>query len=80
MEAAYHTLSSLFSQLGLENSPDAVAQFIDQHALGHDMALERAPFWTRSQVQFLLEARMDDSDWCEQVDQLDAMLHRGALH
>jgi len=39
------------------------------------MSLERAPFWTQSQSDFLKEARDDDAEWASVVDQLDPMLH-----
>lgn len=74
METFSHTIESLFSQLGLSNSDDAIENFCKNHHLPDDIPLEQAAFWSASQAQFIHEALELDSDWCEVVDQLDAQL------
>lgn len=74
MEPFSHSIESLFSQLGLANSQQAIEKFCKEHHLDSDVALEQADFWTAGQAQFIREALEQDSDWCEVVDQLDAQL------
>ena len=60
MDTSRHTMSTLFSQLGLDNSPEAIARFVKEHHLPEGMLLSQAPFW--------------NEDWSEMIDELDAML------
>ncbi|MGB2079408.1 MAG: DUF2789 family protein [Vibrio sp.] len=75
MEMHHHTMQSLFAQLGLNDSQQGIQQFIDTHKnqLGKQ-ELHQASFWNNSQAQFLEQAKLNDADWAEVVDQLDAML------
>lgn len=70
----FHTLNDLFAQLGLPSGDDAVEEFLDRHHLGGQEHLSEAPFWSEGQSRFLQEAILDDSDWCEAVDELDTLL------
>ncbi len=75
MEPPIHTLPSLFKQLGLENSDEAIEAFIAAHRpLAADIQLHEADFWNSAQAAFLKQEKEDDADWAEIVDQLDAML------
>ena len=75
MEPPIHTLPSLFKQLGLENSDEAIEQFINDHRpLASDIQLHEADFWNSAQAAFLKQEKEEDADWAEIVDQLDAML------
>lgn len=75
MQSGIHTLSELFLQLGLPDSPEEIEAFIDQHSpLKPRVALEQADFWNEGQAEFLHDAIFEDSDWAELVDQLDARL------
>ncbi|MFH0256723.1 DUF2789 domain-containing protein [Vibrio rumoiensis] len=76
MEMHRHSLESLFEQLGLPSSADDINRFIHQHSsqLDHSQPIHRASFWTTSQSEFLKEAKKEDADWVEVVDQLDALL------
>lgn len=75
MEQPFHSFHELFEQLGLGSSPEQIRVFLETHApLAHDLALPDAPFWTPSQATFLREALLDDSDWAEVVDALNAAL------
>lgn len=67
-------LPQLFEQLGLDSSNLAIARFIKHHPLPADISLEKASFWTESQSQFIRDSWRNDSEWCEVVDKLDALL------
>jgi hypothetical protein len=76
MEFQYHSLPSLFEQLGLPAEPNAVQHFIDVHSpLPASVQLADAPFWKPSQAAFLREEILEDGDWAEVVDDLNARLH-----
>ncbi|ROS00233.1 uncharacterized protein DUF2789 [Sinobacterium caligoides] len=76
METPIHTISSLFDQLGLDSSTEAIATFIDGHVVPEGVRLSQASFWSESQAMFLQQAKDEDADWVEIVDQLDIMLRR----
>ena len=76
MERPVHTLSNLFAQLGRPSDEAAIQQFIAAHRpLPGAMRLHEAACWTPAQAAFLCEAILDDSDWAEVVDDLNAKLH-----
>ncbi|BBN80978.1 hypothetical protein PA25_09630 [Pseudoalteromonas sp. A25] len=74
MDTSKHNLANLFAQLGLDNSPDQIAKFIDKHRIADDVLLCDAPFWNEGQKHFIQESLREDADWCELIDELDAML------
>ena len=75
MDTSAHTINSLFSQLGLPDDSAGVDAFIQRHhPLPREMPLAEAPFWTAAQRHFIEEAFIEDSDWVEVVDELDARL------
>lgn len=74
MDTSSHTMPALFAQLGLSNSDTAIDNFIHNNHLPVDIPLEKAGFWSAAQAQFLREAIVEDADWAEVVDQLDARL------
>jgi hypothetical protein len=77
MDQPFHHFSELFSQLGLPADAPAIAQFIAAHApLTPDFDLPDAPFWTPAQSAFLREAKLDDTNWAELVDQLSLALRQ----
>ena len=53
MDTSRHTMSTLFSQLGLDNSPEAIARFVKEHHLPEGMLLSQAPFWNEGQRHFI---------------------------
>ena len=75
MQTIAPNLTHLFDQLGLDSGEEAIAEFIRRHHLGHDTSLSHAHFWSPAQRQFIDESWHEDSDWCELIDQLDALLH-----
>ncbi|WP_323846805.1 DUF2789 domain-containing protein [Microbulbifer magnicolonia] len=70
----FHNLNDLFAQLGLPSEDAAIEEFLARHHLQGEEKLSRAPFWSDGQREFLEEAILDDSDWCEAVDELDTLL------
>ena len=69
-------LSHLFEQLGLDNQPQAIAQFIATHKLSPQVHLSEAPFWTTAQKSFITEALEADAQWTELIEQLDTRLRK----
>lgn len=74
MEKSLHDLQELFAQLGLPNSEMAIRQFCAEHFLRDSERLADAKFWTQAQAQFLREGLLEDADWAELIDRLDANL------
>lgn len=75
MELPTHNLASLFAQLGLESTEEAIESFIKKNSpLPEDLKLHEADFWNPSQAAFLKQELDADADWAEIVDQLNAML------
>lgn len=75
MERPVHNMSHLFAQLGQPNDEAAIARFIESHRpLAETVQLHEAPFWTASQSGFLREALLQDADWAEVADELNAEL------
>ena len=75
LEPPIHLLNSLFDQLGLESTEAAINDFIKSHKpLSDNTELHNADFWSFSQSSFLKQAKEEDADWIEIVDQLDLML------
>lgn len=75
LDTSVHSLSSLFSQLGLPNSSKDIEVFIEKHRpIAQAEPLSKASFWTPSQASFLHDAIAHDSDWAEVVDELNALL------
>ncbi len=76
MDAPIPTLETLFDQLGLDSSPEAIDAFILKHPLAEDEKLIDAPFWSAQQAQFLKEELRDDAEWAIAVDELNQRLHQ----
>lgn len=76
METFNHNLTSLFSQLGLNNSQEFIETFLAQHHLAQHEQLAEANFWQPAQKRFIQESQEQDADWCEVIDQLDALLRK----
>lgn len=75
MESFIHNINSLFDQLGLNSTDDAIEDFINRNSpLPGNVELDKADFWNASQASFLKQVKDEDADWAEIVDQLDAML------
>ena len=74
MNASVRTLEELFEQLGLSSQKIQMELFIEKHQLQPDSILPDAIYWTSNQKAFLIEAKEDDSEWSEVVDQLATLL------
>ena len=75
MDTTPHNLRTLFDQLGLPSDAAAIKTFIHWHRpLDPKIPLQQASWWTLAQAEFLAQAIEEDSDWAEQVDELDASL------
>lgn len=75
MELPVHTMHTLFEQLGLDSSDEAIAAFISAHKpLPKGQHLHEAGFWNSSQAAFLKQSIEEDADWAEVVDSLDTQL------
>lgn len=72
------TLEMLFQQLGLDSSPEAIDEFIKTHQIGMDVPLHKAPFWSKSQHDFLIGQWKKDDEWAILVDVLNEQLHSEA--
>ncbi|WP_180156854.1 DUF2789 family protein [Acinetobacter sp. YH12045] len=69
------TLELFFEQLGLDASPEGIDQFIETHQITMDVPLHEAPFWTKSQRDFIISHWKKDDDWAIVVDILNEQLH-----
>ena len=75
MNAPLHRFTELFAQLGLPTDAPGIGRFLATHRpLASSVALADAPFWTAAQAAFLREEILEDADWAEVVDQLNAAL------
>ena len=70
------TLEELFEQLGLSSQQIHIERFIEKHQIKPGSVLTDAIYWTREQKAFLIEAKEEDSEWSEVVDQLANLLIR----
>ncbi len=76
METPIHSICNLFAQLGLPSDQASVERFISTHSpLPAGVTLSDAPFWTPAQALFLREEFLNDADWVEVIDELNAQLH-----
>ena len=70
------TLEELFEQLGLSSQQIHIERFIEKHQIKPGSVLTDAIYWTREQKAFLIEAKEEDSEWSDVVDQLANLLIR----
>ena len=76
MSEHQRTLEELFEQLGLSSQQIHMERFVERHQLKPGSILADAFYWAPDQKAFLIEAKADDSEWSEVVDQLANMLIR----
>ena len=72
------SLELLFSQLGLANSPKKIKLYVRTHQLKATENLHDAPFWNKSQRDFLISHLVQDDDWALWIDELNQQLHMDA--
>lgn len=69
------TMNTLFEQLGLESSDEAIEKFLNRYShIPQNLPLHEVSIWNRSQAAFLRQAIAEDSEWSYLVDHLDTML------
>lgn len=71
-----YTMNELFAQLGLDNSDEAIIQFIKTHQLDDNTTLFDAPFWSEQQRMFIKEEWRRDAMWSLAIDELNERLHK----
>ncbi|MFT4940613.1 MAG: hypothetical protein ACI88A_003670 [Paraglaciecola sp.] len=73
---SYHTkMRDLFAQLGLPSEQISIENFIQTHkGLAQRTHIEDAEFWTTHQAEFIKNALVEDAEWAELIDQLNALL------
>ena len=79
MDETTPSMTTLFQQLGLDESNEAIAAFIRANQLPADVTITKAPIWTASQQQFLSEQLGADASWALVIDQLNESLHQDAV-
>lgn len=70
-----YTMNDLFAQLGLDNSDEAIDNFIGTHKLSTDQKLVEASIWDDKQRMFLFEEWKKDAAWALVIDELNVRLH-----
>lgn len=78
MELENHTLSTLFQQLGLDDSAKSIDAFIEKHQLPSEVKVSDADFWNDAQAALLKEAILADGPEALWVDELNVRLHSDA--
>jgi len=78
MDETTPSMSTLFQQLGLDDSDEAIASFIRANQLSNETVITKAPIWSDAQRQFLSEQLGADAAWAIVVDQLNEALHADA--
>lgn len=79
MDLVQYNMQTLFAQLGLDNSDQAILDFIKAHQLPENVKLGDASFWSTGQSQFLKEKWQGDDEWALVVDQLNEELHSDSM-
>ena len=75
MQPPIHNLASLFKQLGLDTSNQAIEDFINRNKpLLDSVKLYKADFWNASQASIWESALHEDADWADVVDELNVLL------
>lgn len=67
------TMHDLFLQLGVSEKNEG--EFFSQHQLQDQESVVEASFLTSQQKIILLQMRLEDAQWSELVDEMDARLH-----
>lgn len=71
-------MTNLFLQLGLDASPEAIAQFIRANPLAEDVHILDAACWSEAQAAMLKEMLCSDGNWSLVVDQLSEAMRQGS--
>lgn len=71
-------MTTLFDQLGLDSSQDAIEAFFSHHHLGQGEDVSEADFLSFEQRLTLTRMRDDDAEWAELVDTMESLLHKNS--
>lgn len=69
-------MKTLFEQLGLDSSPEAMEAFFGSHTLDPDEDVSEADFLSFEQRLTLARMRDEDAEWAEVVDTMESLLHK----
>ena len=75
MQISQPKLPELFAQLGMDTSDAAIERFFAEHSLSGRTGVVEAPFLKTEQKITLLQMRLEDAEWADLVDEMDARLH-----
>ena len=73
-----YSINDLFAQLGLDNSDEAIDNFIETNRLAKDEELIESKIWNEKQRMFLQEEWKRDAVWVETIDELNVRMHPSA--
>ena len=73
------TMNTLFEQLGLDSSDEAIDKFVKENQLPQSVKISDAPFWTDNQCKFLKNEFKEDAEWIPVIDDLNTRLHKDAM-
>ncbi|MHA7880266.1 MAG: DUF2789 family protein [Saccharospirillum sp.] len=76
MLTATPTMTTLFDQLGLESSDEAIERFFERYHLEQGEDVSEAEFLSFEQRLTLARMRDEDAEWAEIVDTMEQLLHR----
>jgi len=79
MDDTTPSMSTLFQQLGLDDSDEAIATFIKDGQLASDVNIVDAPYWSDAQRHFIGEQLGADAAWAIIADQLNEALHENSV-
>jgi len=69
-------MTTLFDQLGLDSSQEAIETFFRSNHLDQDEDVSEAEFLSFEQRLTLARMRDDDAEWAELVDTMESLLHK----
>ncbi len=69
-------MHTLFEQLGLDSSDEAMEAFFLSHQLSPDEDVSEADFLSFEQRLTLARMRDEDAEWAELVDTMESLLHK----
>lgn len=75
LDQSEYTINTLFEQLGLDSSDEAIELFIKNNQLPENVTLKEAPFLNEQQKAFIAEEWKLDAVWALVIDEFNLRLH-----
>ena len=75
MDLQQPSMPDLFAQLGMASEEQQIDRFFASHQLDNETTVVEADFLASHQKIVLLQMRLEDGQWAEVVDEMDARLH-----